>query len=429
MQLSRALTTERIQEFLPPYPGDRAAAPPRPAGLLFRNREEAGSDPGVLGERLSSRIQQLGGVRRAQRERQAAPRGRSAPRPYRAAGVVLRAPARPRDRCDRRHAAGRAGILIGRNDRIAWGLTTTGADVQDLYLERLDSDFSTHEEVIKVRGGRRSALPCAARATARSSPTCRAPRSTRRRAATRSRSPGPRSPRTTSRCRRRYGLRGRATGTSSSPPHARCTPRRRPQATPTSPATSASPSPGASRCASPRTTCAASPRRRAGTSATNGAALSASTSCRVLQPAGRRRSCSRTTRPFRRSIRATSPTNGSRLTVRDASKNSSASGKHDLESFKRMQSDVGVARGASTATPLLSARPHTKWRKLQAWDGTMAAGARRAAHHGGLVARIRARSTPTSSAPLSRRAGARAPFSSKTCSPASTIGATTCGRA
>ena len=38
-------------------------------------------------------------------------------------------------------------ILVGRNDRIAWGLTNTGADVQDLYLERLDS---------RLRAARRS---------------------------------------------------------------------------------------------------------------------------------------------------------------------------------------------------------------------------------------------------------------------------------
>lgn len=32
------------------------------------------------------------------------------------------------------------GIILGRNDHLAWGYTTTGADVQDLYLERLDPD-------------------------------------------------------------------------------------------------------------------------------------------------------------------------------------------------------------------------------------------------------------------------------------------------
>ena len=28
--------------------------------------------------------------------------------------------------------------ILGRNNRISWGFTTTGSDVQDLYVERLD---------------------------------------------------------------------------------------------------------------------------------------------------------------------------------------------------------------------------------------------------------------------------------------------------
>ena len=56
------------------------------------------------------------------------------------------------------------GIVIGHNERIAWGFTNTGADVEDLYLERLDEtrtryeydgrwrDLATIEEKIFVRG-------------------------------------------------------------------------------------------------------------------------------------------------------------------------------------------------------------------------------------------------------------------------------------
>ena len=57
-------------------------------------------------------------------------------------------------------------VLLGRNNRIAWGLTTTEGDVSDLYVERLVSGtndqyetpvgpalFDTRDEVIKVRGG------------------------------------------------------------------------------------------------------------------------------------------------------------------------------------------------------------------------------------------------------------------------------------
>ena len=28
--------------------------------------------------------------------------------------------------------------MIGHNDRIAWGFTTTGSDVEDLFIEKLD---------------------------------------------------------------------------------------------------------------------------------------------------------------------------------------------------------------------------------------------------------------------------------------------------
>jgi penicillin amidase len=57
-------------------------------------------------------------------------------------------------------------ILVGRNDRVAWGLTTTNLDAQDLYVERIKPDdatqyltpdgwrpFETQEIEIKVKGG------------------------------------------------------------------------------------------------------------------------------------------------------------------------------------------------------------------------------------------------------------------------------------
>jgi penicillin amidase len=56
------------------------------------------------------------------------------------------------------------GVVIGHNDRIAWGFTNTEGDVQDLYLERLSDDgrraefegswepLRVHREEIRVRG-------------------------------------------------------------------------------------------------------------------------------------------------------------------------------------------------------------------------------------------------------------------------------------
>ena len=56
--------------------------------------------------------------------------------------------------------------ILGQNDRVAWGMTTTGADTQDLVIERVSATdpgaydtpdgpkkFETRQEVIHVRGG------------------------------------------------------------------------------------------------------------------------------------------------------------------------------------------------------------------------------------------------------------------------------------
>lgn len=63
-------------------------------------------------------------------------------------------------------AAGLPGVIIGHNDRIAWGFTNVGPDVQDLYLEKFDpenpkryqtpsgwQDAVIRREEIKVRKG------------------------------------------------------------------------------------------------------------------------------------------------------------------------------------------------------------------------------------------------------------------------------------
>ena len=42
-----------------------------------------------------------------------------------------------RARC-RRHSPDLPGVIIGHNDRIAWGFTNVGPDVQDLYIEKFD---------------------------------------------------------------------------------------------------------------------------------------------------------------------------------------------------------------------------------------------------------------------------------------------------
>jgi len=62
--------------------------------------------------------------------------------------------------------AGLPSVILGRNNRIAWGFTNTGADVQDLYIEKINPDnrdeylspdgyrrFDIREDIIRVRFG------------------------------------------------------------------------------------------------------------------------------------------------------------------------------------------------------------------------------------------------------------------------------------
>ncbi|MBC2903872.1 penicillin acylase family protein [Streptomyces cupreus] len=59
--------------------------------------------------------------------------------------------------------AGMPGVIIGHSQNISWGMTNSGVDVTDLYLEKLTGDgyqydgkvkpFTTREETIKVAGG------------------------------------------------------------------------------------------------------------------------------------------------------------------------------------------------------------------------------------------------------------------------------------
>lgn len=62
--------------------------------------------------------------------------------------------------------AGVPGVIIGHNDKIAWGVTNVGPDVQDLYIEKVNpnnprqyeyqgewQDMEVVQEVIKVNGG------------------------------------------------------------------------------------------------------------------------------------------------------------------------------------------------------------------------------------------------------------------------------------
>jgi penicillin G amidase len=154
LRLSRTLALERIQEFLPPYPGDAYPALPDLKALygamekkLAPDRVFSRFDPDAI---PGSNSWAVSGARTA------------SGKPLLANDPHLGLTAPPVWYFAHLHAPGLdaigatlpgvPAILVGRNDRIAWGLTNTGADVQDLYLERLDTPFAERAELIRVKG-------------------------------------------------------------------------------------------------------------------------------------------------------------------------------------------------------------------------------------------------------------------------------------
>ncbi|HEY6824302.1 MAG TPA: penicillin acylase family protein, partial [Steroidobacteraceae bacterium] len=160
MQLAHSLPTAAIQQFLPPYPGDKPVELPdlaalygKPAGPLVPGVSDApagGSNSWVVsgahtksGKPLLANDPHL---------------GLTAPSIWYFAHLHA-----PGLNAIGATLPGVPGIAIGRNERIAWAATNTGPDVQDLYLERLDSaarylapngwhEFETRREIIHVKG-------------------------------------------------------------------------------------------------------------------------------------------------------------------------------------------------------------------------------------------------------------------------------------
>jgi penicillin amidase len=181
MRLARTMDLARIHQFLPPYPGDAVPEirelkdvyeglerePPRIASV------ESGSDPAFLklgsdpDSAVGSNSWVLAGARSASGKPLLAndPHlGLTAPPQWylahlSAPGLEVIGATLP----------GVPGVLVGRNARIAWGFTNTGPDVQDLYLEKLDTagnyltpqgarPFEVIAETIGVKGAAEEAL-------------------------------------------------------------------------------------------------------------------------------------------------------------------------------------------------------------------------------------------------------------------------------
>jgi len=167
MQLAKRLSTQQIQEFLPPTPGD-AAIPLPDLGALYGGLADAATKIATAApQQPPEGIGSNNWVVDGQHSRSGKPLLANDPH------LGLTVPAvwyfahldTPEGRIIGATLPGVPMIILGRNERIAWGFTNTGPDVQDLYIERLDpSDaalydtpggkqrFVTVNEVIKVKG-------------------------------------------------------------------------------------------------------------------------------------------------------------------------------------------------------------------------------------------------------------------------------------
>ncbi len=170
MRLSQRLTLAQINQFLPPYPGD-VQLPTRDYTSLYR--ELAGTTqqlaavekiaPPSLVEGMGSNNWVVSGALSETGKPLLAndPHlGLSVPALWyfahlSAPGLNVIGATLP----------GIPGVVLGHNDRIAWGFTNTSPDVQDLYVERINPDnpkqyqtpdgwrdFEARNEIIKVKG-------------------------------------------------------------------------------------------------------------------------------------------------------------------------------------------------------------------------------------------------------------------------------------
>ncbi|MEH6496501.1 MAG: penicillin acylase family protein [Pseudomonas marincola] len=166
MRLMTILGPEKVNQIMPPYPGDKLAALPDlrqeyktanlDVGKLFAMAPEplpdgAGSNNWVVaGNKTVSGKPLLANDPHL---------GLAAPALWYFAHMKT-----PNVNTIGATLPGVPGIILGRNDHIAWGFTNTGPDVQDLFIEKINpddanqyktpegwADFSTREETILIK--------------------------------------------------------------------------------------------------------------------------------------------------------------------------------------------------------------------------------------------------------------------------------------
>ncbi|WP_232822485.1 penicillin acylase family protein [Thermus sediminis] len=167
--LARGVSPERLLELIPPYPEDAPTILRSEDLRLSLRREEA---PIALLQMAPPRFLEASNNWVVSGSRTVTGKPFLANDPH----LGLQAPSlwflmaleAPGYRAIGASLPGVPGIVIGRNDRIAWGVTNVGADVQDLYLlEEVAGGYRyrgqvvpyrVREERIRIRGGREEVL-------------------------------------------------------------------------------------------------------------------------------------------------------------------------------------------------------------------------------------------------------------------------------
>ena len=167
LRLSRQLSPQQISEFMPPYPGDAAMVIPDLRKLYAEFDQPAKKlaelFPAIGENAVGSNNWVVSGTRSETGKPLLAndPHlGLTAPAIWYFAHISVVG-----ENVIGATLPGAPLIVLGRNDRVAWGFTNTGPDVQDLFIEKLDPasstrylapggyrDFEVREETIRVKG-------------------------------------------------------------------------------------------------------------------------------------------------------------------------------------------------------------------------------------------------------------------------------------
>ncbi|MEO7007897.1 MAG: penicillin acylase family protein [Caldimonas sp.] len=181
MRLALQMPVARIDELIPPYPGDAPLATADYAALFRSLKLDGKLGTQALAAAPESGIEGVGSnnwVVAGSHTESGKPLLANDPH------LKLSAPAlwyfvrldAPGLRVAGATMPGLPFVVLGQNEKVAWGFTNTGPDVQDLYIERIKPDdptqyqtpdgwakFETYAETVNVKGG--TPVPIMVRAT------------------------------------------------------------------------------------------------------------------------------------------------------------------------------------------------------------------------------------------------------------------------